>query len=302
MKAAPARPAATPERDEDRLLCLLAEPEAYARREEGIVQVIVRRKGVAIVRGRLPMAALAPLLSSGAVRCDNVGGLPRFQLTAEGRAAAFRRQAGEDAFGEQHRTIEMVTGENGAPLRRNLREDPLAVLARQEGGRFGIDEAGRSAGERLRRDIEMACLPPRVTINWDRLVVDGAGPGAGLTMTEAQAQARLRVQKAMLAVGPDFSGPLMDLCGFGRSVGEIEQGLGLPVRSGKVLLALGLRALARHYGLSSVATGATHQPIQSWGRRIPGPLFRKQVDQPFAASALMRATMEARPFARCEVR
>ncbi len=169
----------------------------------------------------------------------------------------------------------MVTGENGAPIRRNLREDPLAMLARQEGGRFGIDEASRSAGERLRRDIEMACLPPRVTINWDRLVVDGAGPGAGLTMTEAQAQARLRVQKAMLAVGPDFSGPLMDLCGFGRSVGEIEQGLGLPVRSGKVVLALGLRALARHYGLSSVATGATHQPIRSWGAADSRPAFPK---------------------------
>ncbi|MCU0817917.1 MAG: DUF6456 domain-containing protein [Beijerinckiaceae bacterium] len=275
MRPALARPASSPERDEDRLLDLLAEPEAYARREEGIVQVIVPKKGVALVRARLPMAVLAPLLSSGAVRCDNIGGLPRFRLTPEGRAAAFRRKTGEEAFGDQHRAIEIVTGEDGTPMRRNQREDPLAMLARQEGGCFGLDEAGRAAGERLRRDIEMACLPPRVTINWDRLVVDGAGPGAGLTMTEVQAQARLRVQKAMLAVGPDFAGPLMDLCGFSRSVGEIEQGLGLPVRSGKVVLSLGLRALARHYGLSSVAQGADSQPIRQWAAADARPAFPK---------------------------
>ncbi|MCA3596581.1 MAG: ATPase [Methylobacterium sp.] len=262
-------------RDEDRLLALLAEPGAHARRDEGIVQVVVARKGVPLVRGRFPMAVLAPLLSSGAVRCDQVAGLPRYQLTAEGRAAVFRRQSGEDAFGDQHRLLEKGSGPEGAPVKRNLREDPLALLARQEGAGFAVDEASREAGERLRRDIEMACLPPKVTINWDRLVVDGAGPGTGLTMTEAQAQARKRVQNAMLAVGPDFSGPLMDLCGFGRSVGEIEQGLGLPVRSGKVVLSLGLRALARHYGLSSMAQGTARQPIRHWGAADSRPAFPK---------------------------
>lgn len=268
---------AEPDSDSDRLLRLLAEPDAYARREEAIIQVIVPRRGVALVRARLPMGSLAPLLSSGAVRCDHVGGLPRFRITEEGRAALFRREAGEDAFGDQHRILAAgPAADRPEPApKRNLREDALAMLARQEGGRFAIESAGREAGERLRRDIEMACLPPKVTINWDRLVVDGGGPGTGLSMTEVQAQARKRVQKAMIAVGPDFSGPLMDLCGFGRSVGEIEQGLGLPVRSGKVVLALGLRALARHYGLSSVAEGAPNQPIRRWGTADSRPAFPK---------------------------
>jgi hypothetical protein len=265
-------------REEERLLRLLAEPEAYARRDEEIVQVIAPRRGVALVRGAFPMAALAPLLSSGALRCDRVGGVMRFEITPEGRAALRRAEAEEDAFASQHRLLEAtpLMDEAGVNVKRNLREDPLAMLARQESGRFAIDPASREAGERLRRDIEMAHLPPRVTINWDRLVVDGAGPGAGLTMSEAQAQARQRVQKAMLAVGPDFSGPLLDLLGFGHSVGHIEQGLGLPARSGKVVLALGLRALARHYGLSNAAQGTAYQPIRRWGTADSRPAFPKR--------------------------
>ncbi|PPD14955.1 MAG: hypothetical protein CTY25_09200 [Methylobacterium sp.] len=276
MTAVPSRSAAdsTPsENQAARLLRLLAEPNAYARRAEGIVQVIVPRKGVPLVRGQFPMAALAPLLSSGALRCDQVAGAPRFRLTPEGQQAAFRDAAGPDAFGDQHRLLVPVVDAEGGRVKRNLREDPLAMLARQEGGRFAIDSAGREAGERLRRDIEMAGLPPKVTINWDRLVVDGAAPGTGLTMSEMQAEARRRVQKAMVAVGPDFAGPLMDLCGLNRSVGEIEQGLGLPVRSGKVVLALGLRALARHYGLSEVAVGAARQAIRHWGTPDSRPDF-----------------------------
>ncbi len=93
-------------------------------------------------------------------------------------------------------------------------------------------------------------------------------------MTEAQAQARQRVQKAMLAVGPDFSGPLMDLCGFGRSVGEIEQALGLPQRSGKVLLSLGCGACPALWPLEHGGRGGppAHTPLGTADSR---PAFPK---------------------------
>jgi hypothetical protein len=252
----------------DRLIRLLAAPHSYARREGEAVEIISVRKGVPVVAGRLPATALAELLSSGAVRLVTKSGPQRFALTDEGLAASFRLGRGDQGFADQHRLLEVVPPPDGlgpGAALRNLREDPLALLARQEGGGFAVARSAIAAGERLRRDIHQASLPPKTTSNWDRLVVDGAGPGGGLTLSEAQAAARARVNAAMRAVGPDFSGPLMDLCGFSRGIGEIEKGLGLPVRSGKVVLALALRALARHYGFSDEARGAADQPIRRWG-------------------------------------
>ncbi|MGL5447916.1 MAG: DUF6456 domain-containing protein [Rhabdaerophilum sp.] len=258
------------------LLRLLAAPQAYARRDGEIVEVIAEKKGIALVAGRASAQALAGLLSSGAVHCLMKAGQPRFVLTEEGRAAFFRLGRGDEGFRDQHRTIETVHLDDeagGGTARRNLREDPLALLARQEQGEFPVSPAAVAAGERLRRDIHQASLPPKTTSNWDRLIVDGGGPGSGLTLSEAQAAARARVNAAMVAVGPDFAGILFDLCGFSRGIGDIEKNLKLPARSAKVVLALGLRMLARHYGFSDEARGAPSQPIRRWGTPDSRPDF-----------------------------
>jgi hypothetical protein len=271
----PANPPAE-DRDVAGLLRLLAQPQAYARRGDDLVEVIAEKKGVAVLAGRAPAQALAALLSSGAVRCVMQAGRPRFVLTEEGRRSHFRAGRGAEGFTDQHRLIEEVRldDETGGGLaRRNLREDPLALLARQERGGLAVPPAAIAAGERLRRDIHQASLPPKTTSNWDRLVVDGAGPGHRLTLSEAQAAARARVNAAMVAVGPDLAGPLFDLCGFSRGLGEIERRLALPVRSGKVVIALALRALARHYGFSDEARGAVRQPIRRWGTPDSRPDF-----------------------------
>jgi hypothetical protein len=251
----PANPPAE-DRDVAGLLRLLAQPQAYARRGDDLVEVIAEKKGVAVLAGRAPAQALAALLSSGAVRCVMQAGRPRFVLTEEGRRSHFRAGRGAEGFTDQHRLI-----------------DPLALLARQERGGLAVPPAAIAAGERLRRDIHQASLPPKTTSNWDRLVVDGAGPGHRLTLSEAQAAARARVNAAMVAVGPDLAGPLFDLCGFSRGLGEIERRLALPVRSGKVVIALALRALARHYGFSDEARGAVRQPIRRWGTPDSRPDF-----------------------------
>ena len=266
---------AKPEVDGLGLLRHLAGPDRHARREGDIVQVIGVRNGVSVSVARVPALALAPLLASGAIRCQVKAGVARYEITREGRAALFRAGAGPDAFGDQHRLLVEQETEEGALSRINLREDPLALLARQAktASGFSAGAAAIAAGERLRREIETARLPPRVTANWDRLVVDGAGPGGGLTLTEAQAAARARVNAALKAVGPDFASVLFDLCGFGKGIGEIEAGMGLPVRSGKVVFSLALRALARHYGLSDEARGAEDQPIRRWGTPDSRPRF-----------------------------
>jgi hypothetical protein len=263
----------------ERLLRLLAEGDRHARREEDSVIVVAIRKGVSTPVARLPARALAPLLASGAVRCRLEAGQSRFMLTAEGRAALFRQaRPVEERFGAQHREMALRADPDqpGASVSVNLREDPLAMLARQDADLpYAPGASGLAAAERLRLDIERASLPPKMTLNWERLVVDGAQPGQGLQLSEQQAAARQRVNAALRAVGPDFAGPLFDLCGFGTGIGAFEREAGLPVRSGKVVIGLALRALARHYGLASEAVGPDHARLRRWGTPDSRPDFPK---------------------------
>ena len=50
-------------------------------------------------------------------------------------------------------------------------------------------------------------------------------------------------------VGPEFAGPLIDVCGHMLGLDDIERINNLPMRSGKMLLRTALTRLARHYGL-----------------------------------------------------
>lgn len=144
---------------------------------------------------------------------------------------------------------------------------PLDHLHRRKDGqgRSWIDSASFLAGERFAADLGRAGMLPKVTMDWSRGAPrDKGASSAGLNPTEAQMAARQRVQRALDAVGPELSGPLIDLCGFEKGLEQLEREHNWPVRSAKVVVRIALGVLARHYGYSESASGPIAGPLRAW--------------------------------------
>jgi Domain of unknown function (DUF6456) len=136
----------------------------------------------------------------------------------------------------------------------NPEESPLSWLARRtdKDGRPMLSEHELAAGERLRADFWFAQMTPRVTANWSQFLSESGGqrgsPDHGAEVAEHVVAARERVRSALKAAGPDLAGMLIDVCCFLHGIETAERASGWPQRSGKVVLQIALRQLARHYG------------------------------------------------------
>ncbi len=148
-------------------------------------------------------------------------------------------------------------------------ESPLGWLARRKGrdGKAMIAPHQLQAGERLRADFTRAHMMPRTTSNWSSPMSSGRrrdGGNGSAHFTETMIAARQRVNQALNAVGPEFSGLLLDVCCFLKGLEDMEHARGWPARSAKVVLQLALDRLARHYGYLAQATGSGRAPIRTW--------------------------------------
>lgn len=169
----------------------------------------------------------------------------------------------------------------------NDNESPLAWLARRKhkDGRPLISEIEFAAGEKLRADFWFARMTPAVTVDWSRLTSGGrerrrGSPDNGAGMKDSQVAAQDRVRRALAAAGPDLAGMLIDVCCHLRGLEAIERERGWPKRSGKLLLTVALRQLARHYGMTfdrdiarSSADGRAPR-ITHWG----APDYRPRIE------------------------
>ena len=135
------------------------------------------------------------------------------------------------------------------------RETPLQWLRRRKdkSGRPLLTQPQLEAGEKLAEDYWHAQLMPRVTANWSAPApgerARRSAPGTGVEMRDAVVAARQRVDRALLAVGPEMAGLLVDVCCHETGLETAERSAGWPCRSGKVVLNIALTTLARHYGL-----------------------------------------------------
>lgn len=150
----------------------------------------------------------------------------------------------------------------------NESESPLAWLARRKdtNGMPMIDAAQFAAGERLRADFTRAAMTPRVGANLAAPVAHGRRGGGGATehFSDLVIAAKERLNHALDAAGPEFSGLLLNVCCFLKGLETVEHERGWPRRTSKIVLGLALDRLARHYGYAAKVTGKDRSPLRSW--------------------------------------
>ncbi len=195
-------------------------------------------------------------------------------ITAAGRAHLARTELAHnggslDPFLGQHLALarrDVDTAAGLAPVAVDDGESPLVWLARRKGrdGRALIEPIQLQAGERLRAEFTRAQLMPRVTSNWSAAVGRRNSGGGDATFTETMIVAQQHVRRALEAVGPEFSGLLLDVCCFLKGLEDVERERAWPPRSAKIVLQLALDRLARHYGFSSEVRGPAHASIRTW--------------------------------------
>lgn len=182
---------------------------------------------------------------------------------------------GSDRFRVQHQVRSIadreVEGARHAVL-VNAAESPLGWLRNRKdrNGRPLISWEQFEAGERLRGDYEFAHLPQRVTSSWSGLAPGRrsrrGAPSSQAALRDEVIAAKERVMRALMAVGPEISGVLLDICCELKGLEEAEKENGWPARAGKVVLQIALTRLAKHYGLIAEKTAKpVRRRLRHWG-------------------------------------
>ncbi len=133
----------------------------------------------------------------------------------------------------------------------NLAESPLGWLAKRKGsnGRPFITADHLEASERLRRDFEAGGLRRSVTMTYDGIPVEKSKRQRyrGTNVLDHQIDARKRLQQALTAVGPGLADSLLRTCCYLEGLEEVENIMGWPRRSAKIVLRIALDRLGAHY-------------------------------------------------------
>lgn len=272
-----------------RLLRALSQDSGYATHSSlgaAALDVFSQRNGVSLRTASASPDDAKELVSQGLAqwRRGAASRRDRLEITAAGHAFLARLDADPDVepYLAQHTEIvrrdiaaqgvtKTVAIDNG--------ESALVWLAtrRNSSGESLLDPTLLEAGERLRRELTFAQMTPRTTANWDPSLAARDGYAAPLSFSEAVISARQRVESALRAVGPDFAGLLMDVCGFLKGLELIEAERRWPRRSAKLVLEMALSALARHYGLQTQAKGpARSLGVRHWGAQDYRPKISQE--------------------------
>lgn len=198
----------------------------------------------------------------------------RLVLSETGRSRLRRSGGDSDSFRQQHQLRTTADREVNGTRRQvtvNDAESPLGWLRsrKDRNGRPLIAEAQYEAGERLRSDYWFAHMTQRVTANWSSLAPAErsrrGAPSDAAGLRDEVLAAKQRVMGALMAVGPEISGVLVDICCELKGLEEAEKTNGWPQRAGKVVLQIALTRLAKHYGLIGDDSTRRARGLRHWG-------------------------------------
>lgn len=254
-------------RESLRALRALLEPETILVIADGVEDAVVVRncgdgrpvRRAVVGRDVAETLALREFISGAAS-----GRLARYAITSAGRAEARRLLAESEsrrasALGRAEDTDAVDDSETflggakpkGVRKRSAGAESPLHVLARRKrgNGEAWLTPDLVAAGMRFRENWEIARLGGQLTRDWDRIVsgkiaVGGARPDGEPTR---RLEAEQALSAAIRALGPDLAETvIMGVC-EDQGMEDIEGRLDYPARSGKIVMRIALRTLARHY-------------------------------------------------------
>jgi Domain of unknown function (DUF6456) len=230
-------------RDMLRLMVLLNAPGCYAQQDlfsPKHIFICDARKPVSVSAGRFARALLDLLIQRDLCAFDSKG--LRAFLTPKARQLLEQRQA-KRAVPEAAPKPSPAFEAPSITL-SDFDNSPLGALQRlkdRHNKRF-LPPYALIAAERLRRDLVVAGLVPQPSHQ--------KSDGALDCRRDAVIAARGRIDPAFKAIGSESADLLMDVCGFLKTLLEVEKQNGWPQRSSRMLLRAALHTLARHYGLS----------------------------------------------------
>jgi hypothetical protein len=137
-------------------------------------------------------------------------------------------------------------------------------LARSRNGESAfLDVHHLEAAERLLTLFERSRLHARTTMNYGPRIDQGHG-GHMHDVGDMALDARRQLAEIYSALPRDCADVVIDVCGYEKGLQDIERERGWPRRSAKLVLRIGLDALAARFGLSSSATGRQVGATRSW--------------------------------------
>ncbi|MBV1706531.1 MAG: ATPase [Hyphomicrobiales bacterium] len=267
-----------------RMLAEMAPEGAFARwdalADPPLWRVVEQRQGISLARAAFSRQVGDDLVSAGCLqlqRARKAG--PRLVITAAGRARLARALAPPqiEPFQAQHALLHEATiahDHGTGHVMVNSAESPMLWLHHRQdaSGQPLISALEFAAGERFRADLTYAGTLPQITANWSSVARQAGFDAAPQTFTEARLAARQRLARAIGELDADMTGVMIDICGFLKGLGRIEQERGWPRRSARHVLKAALQRLVDHYGLAPKP--ARHAPLRHWGADDYRPLLR----------------------------
>ena len=247
---------------EQRILVELAQEGAFARWDNlanpPLWRVVAKMQGINLARAAFAKHLADDLVSAGALKLLRQRSTsPKLVITDAGRARLARALAPQDCepFQAQHALLQEATVMHETGAQRvilNSAESPMLWLhhRRDAAGHPLISALEFAAGERFRADLTYAGTLPHVTANWSSVARNSGFDAAPQAFSEARLAARQRLARAIAELDPEMTNIMIDVCGFLKGLGQIEQELGWPKRSARHVLSGALKRLVDHYGLA----------------------------------------------------